>query len=132
MVAVAAPALPGVERDSKPVVFTTAPKDKKLYRRITLQNGLLAILICDPEMANQLSGGSESEEDMSEGDSASEVDEDDEVNNLICIQNIVIALNRERHDQPVGHGKRRGRRQHCSSCTSQESSSSYGSWSRQF
>ena len=78
MVAVAEPALPGVKRDSKSVVFTTAPKDKKLYRRITLKNGLLAILISDPEMANQVSGGSESEEDMSEDDSGRE-DEEDEV-----------------------------------------------------
>ena len=73
-------ALPGAGRDARPVVFTTPPKDKKLYRRVTLQNGLLAILISDPEMANQTGGGSEleSEADMSEEESGSE-DESDEV-----------------------------------------------------
>lgn len=79
MVATTTTALPGVGRDTKPVVFTTPPKDKKLYRRITLPNGLLAILISDPEMANQVSGGSESDVDMSEDDSGSQDDENDEV-----------------------------------------------------
>ncbi len=74
--------LPGVGRETKPVVFTTPPKDKKLYRRITLPNGLLAILISDPEMANQVSGGSESDVDMSEDDSGSQDDENDEVQGL--------------------------------------------------
>ncbi|KAL3144869.1 hypothetical protein ABBQ38_001969 [Trebouxia sp. C0009 RCD-2024] len=68
----------GVGRDTKPVVFTTPPKDKKLYRRVTLQNGLLAILISDPEMAHQVAGGSESEAGMSEDESGSE-DGSDEV-----------------------------------------------------
>lgn len=71
-------ALPGAARDVEPVVFTTPPKDKKLYRRITLQNGLLAILISDPEMSNQIGGGSESEADMSEEPSGSD-EESDEV-----------------------------------------------------
>ena len=79
MVATTTTTLPGVGRDTKPVVFTTPPKDKKLYRRITLPNGLLAILISDPEMANQVSGGSESDVDMSEDDSGSQDDENDEV-----------------------------------------------------
>ena len=72
--------LPGAGRDARPVTFTTPPKDKKLYRRVTLQNGLLAILISDPEMANQTGGGSEleSEADMSEEEGGSE-DESDEV-----------------------------------------------------
>ena len=80
MVATDASVLPGAVRDARPVVFTTPPKDKKLYRRITLQNGLLAILISDPEMANQTGGGSEleSEADMSEEEGGSE-DESDEV-----------------------------------------------------
>ena len=68
----------GAGRDVEPVVFTTSPKDKKLYRRITLQNGLLAILISDPEMSNQTGGGSESEADMSEGPNGSD-EESDEV-----------------------------------------------------
>ena len=82
MVATATTTLPGVARDTKPVVFTAPPKDKKLYRRITLPNGLLAILISDPEMANQVSGGSESDVDMSEDDSGSQDDEKDEVQGL--------------------------------------------------
>ena len=80
MVASAISALPGAGRDAKPVVFTTPPKDKKLYRRVILQNGLLAILISDPEMAHQTGGGSEleSEADMSEEEGGAQ-DESDEV-----------------------------------------------------
>ncbi len=79
MVASTTVALPGVGRNVKPVVFTAPPKDKKLYRRITLPNGLLAILISDPEMANQVGGGSESDADMSEEDSGSEEENDNQV-----------------------------------------------------
>ena len=79
MVASTTVSLPGVGRDIKPVSFTTPPKDKKLYRRVTLPNGLLAILVSDPEMANQISGGSDSEADMSEDDSVSEEQDEDEV-----------------------------------------------------
>lgn len=78
MVATTASSLPGVARGAKPVTFITPPKDKKLYRRITLPNGLLAILISDPEMANQVGGGSESEEDMSEEEGHSEDEEDND------------------------------------------------------
>ena len=77
MVASADVSLPCVGLDAKPVEFATAPKDKKLYRRISLGNGLLAVLISDPEMANQVSGGSESEADMSDDDASEE--DDDEV-----------------------------------------------------
>ena len=80
MVALTDGALHGAGRDakSKPVVFTTPPKDKKLYRRVILDNGLIAILISDPEMAGQTGGGSDSEADMSEDESGS-ADESDEV-----------------------------------------------------
>lgn len=79
MVASDVATLPGAGRVVKPVVFTAPPNDKKQYRRVTLQNGLLAILISDPEMANQTEGGSEleSEADMSEDEDGSE--ESDEV-----------------------------------------------------
>lgn len=79
MAATDAGVLLGVGRDTKPVVFTTPPKDKKLYRRVTLQNGLLAILISDPEMAHQTAGGSESgsEADTSEDEGGSEDDSEE-------------------------------------------------------
>ena len=86
MVASDVSVLPGAGQDARPVVFTTPPKDKKLYRRVTLQNGLLAILISDPEMANQTGGGSEleSEADMSEEEGGSEDDSDEVHISLLC------------------------------------------------
>lgn len=84
MVASDVATLPGAGRDAKPVVFTAPPNDKKLYRRVTLQNGLLAILISDPEMANQTEGGSELESaaDMSEDEDGSEEGSDEVLINL--------------------------------------------------
>lgn len=84
MVASDVPTLPGAGRDSNPVVFMAPPNDKKLYRRVTLQNGLLAILISDPEMANQTEGGSdlESEADMCEDEDGSEEESDEVYINL--------------------------------------------------
>lgn len=75
--------LPGVGKADSAVAMTTAPKDKKLYRRVSLANGLRIILISDPEMADQVGGGSDSEAESSgsqEGsESAQSEEEDDEV-----------------------------------------------------
>ena len=133
MVASDVGALPGAGRDAKPVVFTTPPKDKKLYRRVTLQNGLLAILISDPEMANQTGGGSESEADMSEDASGSE-DESDEVLDCVTFSSAQGHV-RAQHGPSqylAGHAER-GRGQCCTKCSSQEGCSSYGgrSWQLQ-
>lgn len=35
------------------VVVVQSPEDKRLYRHITLPNGLVALLISDPEMVPQ-------------------------------------------------------------------------------
>ena len=83
MVAQTKPAtLPGLGYITEPVNMVTAPKDKKLYRRVTLDNGLRVILIADPEMADQVAGGSESDVDTSnsqaEESSGGEEDDDDE------------------------------------------------------
>lgn len=82
------PKLPGLG-NTEPVHMVTAPKDKKVYRRITLGNGLRVILISDPEMADQVSGGSESDIEMpekqagadsnDEGDDEDDEDSDEEV-----------------------------------------------------
>ena len=72
--------LPGLGTVASDVKMVTAPKDKKLYRRATLGNGLRVILISDPEMADQVAGGSDSDTDMPENqaDASGEEDEDDE------------------------------------------------------
>lgn len=91
-----APTLPGLGHTADPVSMVTAPKDKKHYRRVTLDNGLRVILISDPEMADQIAGGSESDVDMSDGQagaaSSDEGEEDDDgtgdevgANYLICV-----------------------------------------------
>lgn len=131
MVASDGGALLGVGRDAKPVVFTIPPKDKKLYRRVTLQNGLLAILISDPEMAHQVGGGSDSDADTSEDESCSG-DDGDEV--LISCPTVILAhhslVKHNISGMAAGHAERR-RRQCCTKCASKEGSSSYGSWSWQ-
>ena len=88
--------LPGLGTVASDVKMVTAPKDKRLYRRATLGNGLRVILISDPEMADQVAGGSDSDTDLlgNQTDASGEGDEDEDdeedgddqvVSRLLCI-----------------------------------------------
>jgi hypothetical protein len=63
--------------------LVTSPEDKRSYRRITLANGLVAVLIHDPHMLSEASAacdadGEEEEEDEEDEEEGEEEDEEDE------------------------------------------------------
>lgn len=70
--------LPGLGPVASDVKMVTAPKDKKLYRRATLDNGLRVIFVSDPEMADQVAGGSDSDTDMPENQAEASGEEDED------------------------------------------------------
>lgn len=70
--------LPGLGPVASDVKMVTAPKDKKLYRRATLDNSLRVIFISDPEMADQVAGGSDSDTDMPENQAETSAEEDED------------------------------------------------------
>ena len=59
----------------------TSPEDKRLYRRVTLGNGLVALLIHDPHMVSQTAQDSAmesgSDEEEQEGEEEEEEEEDE-------------------------------------------------------
>jgi hypothetical protein len=57
------------------VEIIKSAEDKKIYRRLTLANGLTVVLIHDPEMAEKVSGRSASGEIEGNGDGAGEGEE---------------------------------------------------------
>ncbi|XP_050368323.1 nardilysin-like [Argentina anserina] len=64
---------------SSDVVVIKSPNDKRLYRLITLENGLTALLVHDPEIGEaQLPKGAEQTEQAEEEEEEEDKDEDDE------------------------------------------------------